>query len=174
MYLSPFKDIWGSRIIFAGPNKEFTKANKELIGGSNHAVYMLNQDIEEIQGLGSSKKVRFKSEGEVLTSFYTSPIEDDILQEMGFEPGYELEKYMDEPGFLANFLNTGMLEKNSELYCEWYKIFINNIHLLDLRPNKWLKNGRLPVLDDIVLFVFLDSEYGKGGSEVLRSLYLTQ
>ena len=60
---------------------------------------------------------------------------------------------------------TGMLERNRELYCEWYKIFINNIHLLDLRPNKWLKNGRLPVLDNIVLFVFLESEYGKGGSE---------
>ena len=60
---------------------------------------------------------------------------------------------------------TGMLERNRELYYECYKIFINNIHLLDLRPNKWLKNGRLPVLDDIVLFVFLDSEYGKGGSE---------
>ena len=37
--------------------------------------------------------------------------------------------------------------------------------MLDLRPNKWLKNSRLLVLDDIVLFVFLDSEYGKGGSE---------
>ena len=67
---------------------------------------MLNQDIEEIQGLGSSKKVRFESEGEVLTSFYTSPIEDDILQEMGFEPGFELEKHIDDPGFLINFLNT--------------------------------------------------------------------
>ena len=60
---------------------------------------------------------------------------------------------------------TAMLERNRELYCEWYKIFIDNLHLLDLRPNKWLKNSRLPVLDDIVLFVFLDSEYGKGGSE---------
>ena len=35
--------------------------------------------------------------------------------------------------------------------------------MLDLRPNKWLKNSRLTVLDDIVLFVFNDSEYGKGG-----------
>ena len=60
---------------------------------------------------------------------------------------------------------TAMLERNRELYCEWYKIFISNIHLLDLRPNKWLKNSRLPVVNDIVLFVFLDSEYGKGGSE---------
>ena len=33
--------------------------------------------------------------------------------------------------------------------------------MLNLRPNKWLKNSRLPILD--VLFVFNDSEYGKGG-----------
>ena len=37
--------------------------------------------------------------------------------------------------------------------------------MLDLRPNKWLKNSRLPVLDDIVLFVFNDSNYGKGGMD---------
>ena len=90
---------------------------------------------------------------------------------------------MDELGIKLDMAAnlTGMLERNRELYCKWYKIFINNIHLLDLRPNKWLKNGRLPVLDDIVLFVFLDSEYGKEEvsgdwekllqSKDLRSLY---
>ena len=58
---------------------------------------------------------------------------------------------------------TALLEHYRELYFEWYKIFIDNIHMLDLRLNKWLKNNRLPVLHDIGLFVFLDSEYGKGG-----------
>ena len=29
VYLSPFKNVWGSRIIFAGPSKYFTQANKE-------------------------------------------------------------------------------------------------------------------------------------------------
>ena len=43
--------------------------------------------------------------------------------------------------------------------------YLDNIHRLDLRPNKWLKNSRLPVLDDIVLFVFNDSEYSKGGMD---------
>ena len=32
----------------------------------------------------------------------------------------------------------------------------------DPRPNKWLKNSRLPIIDDIKLFIFNDSEYGKG------------
>ena len=58
-----------------------------------------------------------------------------------------------------------LLERNREFHCEWYKIFIDNIHMLDLRRNKWLKNSRLPVLDDIVLFVFNGSEYGKGGMD---------
>ena len=52
---------------------------------------------------------------------------------------------------------TALLERNQELYCNWYGIFLENIHMLDLRPNKWLKNSRLPVLNDIVLFVFNDS-----------------
>ena len=51
------------------------------------------------------------------------------------------------------------------MYCEWYGIFLENIHMLDFRPNKWLKNSRLPVLEDIVLFVFNDSEYGKAGMD---------
>ena len=58
-----------------------------------------------------------------------------------------------------------LLERNRELNCEWYRIFIDNTHMLDLRPNKWLKNSRLPVLNYIVLFVFNDSEYGKGGMD---------
>ena len=37
--------------------------------------------------------------------------------------------------------------------------------MLDLRPNKWLKNSRLPIIDDIVLFIFNDSEYNKGGMD---------
>ena len=120
VYLSPFKDIWGSRIIFAGPNKEFTKANKEQLWGSNHAVYMIDQDKEGIQCLEGSKKVRFKSEGEVRTFFFTSPIEDDILQEMGFEPAFDLEKQIDDPGFLINFLDND----NKKHFCSVHKAVI--------------------------------------------------
>ena len=120
VYLSPFKDKWGSRIIFAGPNKEFTKANKEQVRRSNHAVYMKDQDKEGIQCLEGSKKVRFKSEGEVRTSFFTSPIEDDILQEMGFEPAFDLEKQIDDPEFLINFLDND----NKKHFCSVHKAVI--------------------------------------------------
>ena len=45
VYLSLFKDVWGSRIIFSRPSKIFTQANREQQRESNHAVYSHN--IEE-------------------------------------------------------------------------------------------------------------------------------
>ena len=56
--------------------------------------------LKVLKRLGLNLKARFR------ISFFTSLIEDDILQEMGFEPSFELEKYVDDPGFLANFLST--------------------------------------------------------------------
>ena len=89
VYLNPLKDVWRSRIIFTGPNKVFTKTNKEQLRDSNHAVYAFNtrEGMDEDDHNLQNKEIRFDS------------IEDDILQEMGFE----LEKLVDEPEFLANF-----------------------------------------------------------------------
>ena len=33
--------------------------------------------------------------------------------------------------------------------------------MLDLRPNKWLKTSKRPVVDDVVLFTFKDAGYSK-------------
>ena len=104
VYLSPFKDIWGSRIIFAGPNKVFTKAKKKQSRDLNHAVYTFDsgKELKNTSGELKTREIRFDSIGRIKTSFYSSPIEDDILQEMGFEPGFELEKVVEEPDFLTN------------------------------------------------------------------------
>ena len=44
VYLSPFKVGWGSRIIFAGPSKFFTQANKEQQRETIHAVYSVSKN----------------------------------------------------------------------------------------------------------------------------------
>ena len=44
VYLSHFKDVWDSRIIFAGPSKSFTLANMEQQRNTIHSVY----SVEEI------------------------------------------------------------------------------------------------------------------------------
>ena len=91
----------------------------------------------------------------------------EIITSKRLKLGQNNYRSLEDSGIKLNMsLNlTALLETNCELYCEWYRIFIENIHMLDLRPNKWLKNSRLPVIDDIVLVVFNDSEYGKGGMD---------
>ena len=105
VYLSLFKDVWGSRIIFAGPNKVLTQDSKEQLRDSNHAVYAFDTRKRMIENNDNlhKKEIWFDSTGKIKTSLYSSPIEDEILQEMGFEPGFKLEKLVNEPGFLANF-----------------------------------------------------------------------
>ena len=61
VYLSPFKDVRGSRIIFAGPNKVFTQTNKEQLRDSNHAVYAFDTREKMIEANDNmhKKEIRF-------------------------------------------------------------------------------------------------------------------
>ena len=54
-----------------------------------------------------------------------------------------------------------MLEKNREIYTLWYSIFMDNIHEMMVKPDKWNITGTQPKLGDIVMFVFNDSGYSK-------------
>ena len=39
MYLSPFRDVNESRIIYAGPSKWFTRTDNDCTQNSNYAIY---------------------------------------------------------------------------------------------------------------------------------------
>ena len=67
---------------------------------------MIRIILNIIKRLGLNLKVRLKS-------LFT-------LQEMGFEPCFELEKLVNKPGFLANFLNTD----NKDHFCSVHKAVI--------------------------------------------------
>ena len=54
-----------------------------------------------------------------------------------------------------------ILENNHLIYSCWYQLYIDSIHQLLIRPHKWEKTGRLPQVDDIILFTFTDSGYSK-------------
>ena len=105
VYLSPFKDVWGSRIIFAGPSKIFTQANRELQRESNHAVYSHNAREHLLESIDcmDKREIRFDSKCKITTSFFSSPIEGEILQEMGIGPGFNLEKLVDKPELIFKF-----------------------------------------------------------------------
>ena len=55
MYLSPFKDVWGPRIIFAGPSRFFTQANKEQQRETVHVVYSINNNLSEYNSIGEPR-----------------------------------------------------------------------------------------------------------------------
>ena len=78
---------------------------------------------------------------------------------LGRNNSRSLEGYGIDLDMSSNF--TKILDRNRSVYQQWYQTFIDNVHLLNLRPNKWLKSGRLPVSGDIVLFVFNDGNCAK-------------
>ena len=114
--------MWSSRIIFAGPNKVFTQANNKQLRDSNHAVYAFDTREKVIENNDNlhKKEIRFDSIGKIKTSLYSSAIEDEILQEMGFEPEFNLENLVDKPGFLANFL----FDNNRVHFCSVHKAVV--------------------------------------------------
>ena len=50
-----------------------------------------------------------------------------------------------------------LLAVNRAAQITWYKLFLDRIHHLIPKPKKWLST-EVPVIDDIVLFVYLDSQ----------------
>ena len=50
--LSPFKDVWGSRIIFPGPSKFFNQANKNHQRETIHALYSVKKDYLKTNNIG--------------------------------------------------------------------------------------------------------------------------
>ena len=51
--------------------------------------------------------------------------------------------------------------RNREIYAVWFQLFIDNVHMFQMRHDKWSSNIRLPIENDIVLFVFTDANYAK-------------
>ena len=45
-----------------------------------------------------------------------------------------------------------MLARGHELFGVWYQMYIDNIHLLNLKPNMWVKSNALPVVGEVILF----------------------
>jgi len=54
-----------------------------------------------------------------------------------------------------------MLERNREIYKVWYSMFMENIHELMVKPDKWDISGVQPKEEDIVMFIFNDSGHSK-------------
>ena len=52
------------------------------------------------------REIRFDSKCKIKTSFYSSPIEDEILHGIGLEPGFDLEKLVSELEIIDSPVNS--------------------------------------------------------------------
>ena len=85
--------------------KIFTQANRYQQRRSNHAVYShhIREELLNSTHHVEKRKIRFNSKCKIKTSYYASPIEDEILQDMWFKPGYDLEKIVGKSEFFEKF-----------------------------------------------------------------------
>ena len=56
VYLSPFKDIYGSRLIFAGPHKLFTKSDDGLKTEMSNVVFFMREQVHESLRMDSEER----------------------------------------------------------------------------------------------------------------------
>lgn len=87
----------------------------------------------------------------------------EILTANRIKMGRNNNRSLEYPGITLDMSAnlTGLLERNRKMYRAWYQSFIDNIHLLALKPDKWNTTSRTPVQDDTVLFVLSDGGYSK-------------
>ena len=85
VYKSPFKDIFGSRIIFAGPHSSFTVGNHGLSNDVNLAVFKLRSIERDIFNPITEIPVRMILDKAENISVYPSPVSEVDLRELGGE-----------------------------------------------------------------------------------------
>ena len=85
VYKSPFKDIFGSRIIFAGPHSSFTVGNHGLSNDVNLAVFKLRSIERDIFNPTIEIPVRMILDKAENISVYPSPVSEQDLRELGGE-----------------------------------------------------------------------------------------
>ena len=113
-YTSPFKDIYGSKIIFAGPHRSFTKANR---GARTHAVYSLRRELECIHDPdnGDVEKISQRvfpitTDKELGLTAHPHPLLQEDVEELGVEVPVQFEDMTDvvfsTPGNAAPTINT--------------------------------------------------------------------
>jgi hypothetical protein len=87
----------------------------------------------------------------------------EILTANRLKMGRNNNRSLAFPGIVLDMTSdlTKLLEKNRKIYQVWYQTFMDHIHLLARKPDKWNNTDRPPVEGDILMFILTDGGYGK-------------
>ena len=105
VYLSPFKDIYGSRLIFAGPHRSFTKSDDGLKNEMSNAVFFMREQIHESLRMGSEQRCFSITVNEKLgTTVNPYPINEEDLIDCGGVIPEQFEESLDDHEKLLDLL----------------------------------------------------------------------
>ena len=87
----------------------------------------------------------------------------EILTANRLKMGRNNNRSLAFPGIVLDMTSnlTSLLEKNRKIYQVWYQTFMDHIHLLARKPDKWNNTDRPPAEGDILMFILTDGGYGK-------------
>ena len=105
VYLSPFKDIYGSRIIFAGPHKSFTRCDNGVKTEMSNAVFLVRDQIHERLDIESEMRCFFITKDKRLRiTVNPYPINEEDVLDCNGEIPEQFEKSLDDHEKLLNLL----------------------------------------------------------------------
>ena len=85
VYLIPFTDIYGSRIIFAGPHKFFTQGNYKGVNQFCHGIFDIMEECEEEKTLSVSVPYSINVDRDTVIEIYPTPITENDIRNIGGE-----------------------------------------------------------------------------------------
>ena len=97
VYMSPFKDIFGSRLIFAGPHKSFTKADNGKKSEMSNAVFLIREKIyEDLEMITEERCYSIKTNEKLGLSINPYPINEEDIQDCDGEIPEDFEDSLDD------------------------------------------------------------------------------
>ena len=107
MYLSPFKDIYGSRLIFAGRHKSFTKADGGVKTEMSNAVFLIREKVyEDFELETESRCFSITTDRKLGFTVSPHPIGEEDIQDSYGEVPEQFEESLDDHERLLDLLET--------------------------------------------------------------------
>ena len=129
VYQSPFKDVFGSRIIFGGPHKSFKNKSAEIM--TSNAVFLVQAAENEVYD------VQEQDELVLMNVFPSVPCPgkgaaEELLIDLDDEQGFRFQSHLKQEGYLETLLDISVPEINKPILQPRVKNMDMETSLLDI------------------------------------------
>ena len=142
VYMSPFKDIYGSRLIFAGPHRSFTKGDDGKRTEMSNAVFLIRQRIfQELEMELEEQFYSMRTNKKLGLTVNPYPINGEDIMDCNGEIEEELEDLLDNHEKLRSVLedqeNLCQLKRTNEMVKLFKSIIFDEGTIMDqLKPRE--------------------------------------